>query len=892
MAAEETQRTFDVTQQFRLSGDITPATITADQDNYNPPGLDTAGVLRLASDANNRTLTGLADGADGRILVLINIGATTIILSNQNTASAAANRFEFGADVEIAAAESKAIIYDATASRWRSLDNAIADATISARRILANAVDNFKLRDSGALSVIGRSANSTGDPADISATAASDHVLRESGSVLGFGTVATGGIANDAVTFAKMQNLTASRLLGRGSAGGTGDPEEITLGTNLSMSGTTLNATGGGGASLVDYKDSCRAATTGNITLSGTQTIDDVAVIAGDRVLVKNQTTGSENGIYDVSAGAWTRSADADTSAEVTACMVVGVSEGTVNADTLWMLTTNDPITLGTTSLTFRPFGLLSDTAPVDVSSTAASAGTSNESARRDHKHAIAANTIGNAEIRQGSARSVIGRSANSTGNVADIAGTTAGFALTDDGSTLAFRAVDTLPEDIALSGDISHTLGAGNNNDNAPTGLSTASTIRYTPNSAGSTLTGLTGGADGRVLLLLNIGTVASITITHQDTNSTAANRFVTPDGLPLVLGPTASAMIQYDSTTSRWRVIEPTVTNLPQTVAIQGDITPSTLSAGDNNDYNPTDLGISTVLRLTGNANASNITGIAGGADGRILVLQNVGTPRIRLIDQSASSTAANRFAFGINVELDPGQTIVIIYDSTQSRWVPFTNYRSDDIYLPPPIIEDFIIGSTETGEIGQYHWSFTSFGIVQPNVVNNHPGVIQTQSNSTIGSVNRLRLSSADTATLTRQDQWSKIVLIFAPETSTFDFDWRYGLMNNSSSNPPTDGVYMEKLNTDTNYFVVTRAASVQTRTDSGVAAASGTYAKITMRKNGSNIDFFINDTFIAQHTTNIPGASTGLVPTQQQVPTAANARTCSLDAFYLYWNTQTR
>ena len=64
-------------------------------------------------------------------------------------------------------------------------------------------------------------------------------------------TVGGGGtwtIDNDVVTYAKMQNISAAgRLIGRGSAGGAGDPEEIILGTNLSMSGTTLNATGGGG---------------------------------------------------------------------------------------------------------------------------------------------------------------------------------------------------------------------------------------------------------------------------------------------------------------------------------------------------------------------------------------------------------------------------------------------------------------------------------------------------------------------------------------------------------------------------------------------------------------------------------------------------------------------
>lgn len=106
----------------------------------------------------------------------------------------------------------------------------------------------------------------------------------------------------------------------------------------------------------LDVKASVRVATTANITLSGTQTIDGVAVIAGDRVLVKDQTTTSANGIYDVAAGAWSRSSDADTSTEVTAGMFAFVEEGTVNGDTGFVLTTNDPITLGTTGLVFTQF--------------------------------------------------------------------------------------------------------------------------------------------------------------------------------------------------------------------------------------------------------------------------------------------------------------------------------------------------------------------------------------------------------------------------------------------------------------------------------------------------------------------------------------------------------
>jgi hypothetical protein len=106
----------------------------------------------------------------------------------------------------------------------------------------------------------------------------------------------------------------------------------------------------------LDWKGSTRAATTANITLSGAQTIDGVSVIAGDRVLVKNQTTGANNGIYVAAAGAWARATDADTSAEVTSGMMVPVTEGTDNGNTQWMLTTDDPITLGTTALTFTQF--------------------------------------------------------------------------------------------------------------------------------------------------------------------------------------------------------------------------------------------------------------------------------------------------------------------------------------------------------------------------------------------------------------------------------------------------------------------------------------------------------------------------------------------------------
>lgn len=105
----------------------------------------------------------------------------------------------------------------------------------------------------------------------------------------------------------------------------------------------------------ISWKNSARAIATSNITLSGTQTIDGVAVIAGDRVLAQAQTTAANCGIYVVAAGAWSRSTDADSGSELINAAVF-ISEGTVNANTAWVQTAPAPITIGTTAITFVKF--------------------------------------------------------------------------------------------------------------------------------------------------------------------------------------------------------------------------------------------------------------------------------------------------------------------------------------------------------------------------------------------------------------------------------------------------------------------------------------------------------------------------------------------------------
>ena len=140
----------------------------------------------------------------------------------------------------------------------------------------------------------------------------------------------------------------------------TGAPTAPTasFGTNTTQIATTAFVTSAVDAARtgLDVKSSVRAATTANITLSNTQTVDGVALAVGDRVLVKDQATATENGIYIVAGGAWTRATDFDTTTEVTAGAFTFVESGTANADSGWVVSTDGAITVGTTAIAFAQF--------------------------------------------------------------------------------------------------------------------------------------------------------------------------------------------------------------------------------------------------------------------------------------------------------------------------------------------------------------------------------------------------------------------------------------------------------------------------------------------------------------------------------------------------------
>jgi hypothetical protein len=113
------------------------------------------------------------------------------------------------------------------------------------------------------------------------------------------------------------------------------------------------------------------ACTTANITLSGEQTIDGIAVVANDRVLVANQTDASENGIYNVSTTAWTRSKDFNGSRDVVSGTRVYINQGTTYAGYEAQVTTSNTITIGTSELTFSFLLILDPDTAAAVSTVA-----------------------------------------------------------------------------------------------------------------------------------------------------------------------------------------------------------------------------------------------------------------------------------------------------------------------------------------------------------------------------------------------------------------------------------------------------------------------------------------------------------------------------------------
>lgn len=224
-----------------------------------------------------------------------------------------------------------------------------------------------------------------------------------------------------------------------------------------------------GAASSLAIKAPCLAASTGVLVLSGLQTVDGVVLASGDRVLVKNQASGVDNGIYIADSGTWILAPDADGNADWTKGTLVSVVGGVTNSG-FWYMSTAGVIVVGTTAISFAQasIGLASVSAFMQTLLNSADATT----------------------------------------------------------AAIAFLAAG-----ISMTGDISPAALAANTDDWAPAGFATASTIRMNATAAYN-LTGIAGGADGRLICLHNISAFV-VTLKNNTTSAAANQFLLSADYL-----------------------------------------------------------------------------------------------------------------------------------------------------------------------------------------------------------------------------------------------------------------------------------------------------------------------------------------------------------------------
>lgn len=211
----------------------------------------------------------------------------------------------------------------------------------TATTIAANVVTLAKMATLAANSIIGNNTGSAATPIALTVAQVKALLAIVPGDITGFDTqVRTSRLDQMAAPTAAV-SMNSQKITNL--ADGTATTDAINL-------GQLQAAVEGRG-----WKDPVKAASTANLTLSGTQTVDGVALVAGDRVLVKNQTATQDNGIYLVAAGAWTRALDANSVAEVNDATVL-VEGGTVGAGDVYTQTATI-VTLGTTGMTWTKTG-------------------------------------------------------------------------------------------------------------------------------------------------------------------------------------------------------------------------------------------------------------------------------------------------------------------------------------------------------------------------------------------------------------------------------------------------------------------------------------------------------------------------------------------------------
>ena len=345
------------------------------------------------------------------------------------------------------------------------------------------------------------------------------------------------------------------------------------------------------------------AATTANITLSGLQTIDGYTTLAGDRILVKNQSLSQNNGIYIASASAWTRSLDMDVWAEVPSAYMF-VMEGTTQADTSWVCTSDPGGTLGVTPITFVQFG----------SAGAYTAGTGLTLSGNQ----FSITNIGTAGT-YGSASAVPVFVTNAQGQVTSVTNTS--IAITNTQVSGLGTMSTQNASSVAITGGTINGVTIGGSSAGAITGTTITANTQFS--GAG---TGLTGTAAG-LSIGGNAATATSATSAGSVTNSVTFNTSGAGGTSPITYNGSVAQTISYNT------IGAPSTTGTGATgtwgISISGNAATVTNGLYSTGSYsNPSWLTSILGSIISGAvATATTATNVAGGATGSLLYQSGAG-------------------------------------------------------------------------------------------------------------------------------------------------------------------------------------------------------------------------------------------------------------------------
>ena len=186
-----------------------------------------------------------------------------------------------------------------------------------------------------------------------------------------------------------------------------------------------------------------------------------------------------------------------------------------------------------------------------------------------------------------------------------------------------------------------------------------------------------------------------------------------------------------------------------------------------------------------------------------------------------------------------------------------------------------EEFLSGNTGTGTLGTLGWQSTGGTVTQTGGTTDHPGLVRRDTSaviSTLTTINHL----VGVATAWTQNEYA-VKWIAKLNNNDANTTIRIGSMSSFLSNPPSDGVYFEKLDGDTNWFFVTRSGGSQTRTDTGVAVSTN-WVTLTFEKFAASAYGYINATLVATNTTNLTNNGHAVM---QMINSAAAAKSVDLD-----------